>query len=58
MEKLMTEDDDDESTCRSPCDPGAPCAECAGYWQRMVSEGLWDFEQHCWTDKGWREIIK
>jgi hypothetical protein len=36
--------------CGRPCPPDHQCEECAEYWQRMVSEGLWDPERG-WTDK-------
>lgn len=47
-----------EDECRAPCDPDwhRPC--CADYWERMAREGFWNMEEHRWTDKGWREIIK
>lgn len=49
---------EDESTCGQPCSPNSACDECVDYWQRMVNEGLWDREQHRWTDKGWASITK
>ena len=51
-------EDEDESTCRKPCDPDAGCEEGADYWQRMVTEGFWDWLKHRWTNKGWREMLK
>ncbi len=30
----------------------------SAYWQRMVEEGYWDNNEHKWTDKGWKEIVK
>lgn len=46
------------TSCGQPCDPNAPCDECADYWNRMVDAGYWNVEHHRWTDKGWREITK
>lgn len=56
MEKPV--EDIKESECRQPCDPDSGCQECSGYWDRMVSEGLWDRERHMWTSKGWRSITR
>ena len=50
--------DDDEPKCGEPCDPVAACDGCVDYWQRMRAEGYWNAEQHRWTEKGWREIVK
>ena len=50
--------DEDESQCGKPCSPDAPCDECAGYWQHMVSEGYWDRGSHRWTEKGWNSIVR
>lgn len=47
----------DEDSCWEPCDPDAGCPRCDGYWERMVNEGLWDREQHKWTEAGWKNII-
>jgi hypothetical protein len=44
--------------CRRPCHPDVGCAECAGYWQRMINEGFWDREKCEWTDRGMREMTK
>ena len=52
------EKQDEEFNCGEPCSPNAPCDECDNYWQRMVNEGLWDMEQHRWTDKGWALITR
>lgn len=49
---------DEESMCGKPCNPDNPCDECSSYWERMISEGLWDKEKHRWTNKGWNEICK
>jgi hypothetical protein len=53
-----TQENDPEAGCEEPCDPESSCDFCAPYWQRMVSEGYWDRERHCWTHKGWKEITK
>ena len=55
----MTKDYDkpQELTCQQPCDSNVGCDECAGYWQRMIADGYWDQQRHCWTDKGWREMV-
>ncbi len=51
--------DEEESVCRLPCDSDTGCPECSTtYWQRMVEEGYWDNNEHKWTDKGWKEIVK
>jgi len=50
--------DEYEPTCGEPCDPVAACDGCVDYWQRMRAEGYWNAEQHRWTEKGWREIVK
>lgn len=50
--------EEEESECKKPCDPNSGCEECAGYWQRMVKEGLWDGGRHRWTGKGWHHITK
>jgi len=56
---MDSEDDiEPENDCRQPCDPAVGCPHCAGYWQRMVSEGLWDRERGRWTDKGWSDIVR
>jgi len=47
----------EEDECREPCPPTSACDECADYWERMRSEGLWD-DSIGWTDRGWREILK
>lgn len=53
----IPDDDCDEDICREPCDPDTGCPQCAGYWERMVNEGLWDWERHKWTEAGWKNII-
>jgi len=49
---------DEDSDCMQPCDPDAGCSECAAYWDRMEHEGYWDRNNHRWTNKGWREVLK
>jgi|GEM_PF-3753825 len=48
---------EERDECREPCPPTSACNECADYWERMRSEGLWD-DSSGWTDRGWREILK
>lgn len=48
--------DEEESECKHPCSFNNPCEQCAPYWQRMVSEGLWN--GNGWTDKGMKEMMK
>ncbi len=57
---MMTPTDlnDEKSDCKQPCDPDVGCGECAGYWERMEDEGYWDRNNHRWTNKGWKEILK
>ena len=43
--------------CRKPCPPDEACEECAGYWERMRSEGFW-IDGQGWTDKAVREWNK
>lgn len=50
------DDDEHEVVCGQPCDPSAPCEECAAYWERMIREGYWDGSR--WTERGMREILK
>jgi hypothetical protein len=50
--------DEEKSSCQKPCDPDVGCPECAGYWERMISEGFWDQKNHRWTDRGWKEMMK
>ncbi len=53
---LTSEELDEESSCRQPCDPDVGCGECSAYWDRMVDGGFWNREQHRWTDKAWAEM--
>lgn len=54
----MADEQDNVFECGKPCSPDNPCDECAAYWERMANEGLWDREQHRWTDKGWKSITR
>jgi hypothetical protein len=60
MDIKMSEliEDSDEEKCSKPCDPDGDCEVCAPYWERMKLEGFWDAQNHQWTSKGWREIVK
>ena len=50
--------EDQDEDCGEPCDPDLKNDCCREYWQRMVSNGLWDEEKHRWTQKGMKEILK
>ncbi len=58
MNSQIEQQQDKESGCGKPYDPNSPCDKCVGYWQIMVNQGLWDMEQHRWTDKGWASITR
>lgn len=45
---------DDDVACGQPCRPEEPCEQCAGYWERMEAEGLWQ-PGVGWTDAAVRE---
>ena len=49
---------EDKENCGMPCDPNDACEECEAYWQRMIDEGFWDEEKHCWTDAGMEEMFR
>ena len=53
---MMSDLNNDDSTCQEPCDPAVGCEQCVEYWQRMETEGLWDMKNHCWTELG-RKIL-
>lgn len=43
--------------CGGPCEFGTQsCQRCAGYWTRMVREGLWE-PGRGWTAAGMKAII-
>lgn len=50
--------DEEEFSCGKPCHPNRACDQCAGYWEQMINDGMWDKERGMWTDKGWREVLK
>ena len=48
--------DDDE--CGGPCSFNLPCDECREYWDRMVSDGLFDPVRLLWTNKAITEAAR
>lgn len=56
MSETNDENNDSESQCGKPCDPESGCEECKEYWERMVREGLWNREEHKWTEKSFYRI--
>lgn len=51
------EDESENDHCGKPCPPNSGCPPCDAYWHTMEQQGFWDGERHCWTDKGWQEIV-
>lgn len=49
---------EDDRICNEPCHPDADCEHCASYWERMIGEGLWDYQRGRWTDAGWSDILR
>jgi len=50
--------DESDTECQEPCHPDSNCQHCAGYWERMEEEELWDRESGRWTDAGMSDIIR
>lgn len=38
------------------CRESEACDQYHEYWDHMISEGYWDDFNHCWTDRGMKEI--
>lgn len=48
----------DDDVCGGPCSYSLPCDDCREYWERVVSEGLFDPVRLLWTNKAITEAAR